>query len=239
MTAQGTAPFTYRWLFNGANIAGATNATLNLSNVQISNAGAYSVVVSNDYGGTLSASANLVLQNVVAWGAGKTNTNFSPDYGQSIIPANLFGVIAISAGGYHSFGLAQQLEPSVRGEIIRILKRMCRELLTPASPPYLLKASCIVLPCLPTEPSLPGVAQVLDNDQRACFRDERVCDRRWLVSQSGTKDEWQRWSPAGAGKTLGSAPNFGPKHSADEFNQRCRNCGRRFSQPGVAHTMAP
>jgi alpha-tubulin suppressor-like RCC1 family protein len=62
-------------------------------------------MVTNDYGGALSANANLYLANVYAWGAGQTNTGISPTNGQSVVPANLTGVTAIAGGGYHSLGL--------------------------------------------------------------------------------------------------------------------------------------
>jgi alpha-tubulin suppressor-like RCC1 family protein len=43
---------------------------------------------------------------VGAWGAGETNTNVDPEYGQSIVPAGLGGVTtAISGGPYHSVAL--------------------------------------------------------------------------------------------------------------------------------------
>jgi uncharacterized repeat protein (TIGR03803 family) len=45
--ATGSTPFSYSWQFNGANIAGATDATLTISNVQAANTGTYAVVVSN------------------------------------------------------------------------------------------------------------------------------------------------------------------------------------------------
>jgi alpha-tubulin suppressor-like RCC1 family protein len=46
----GQGPFSYRWLFNGTNWLSSTNATLSLTNVQISDAGMYSLIVSNSYG---------------------------------------------------------------------------------------------------------------------------------------------------------------------------------------------
>jgi len=43
--ASGTLPISYQWYFNATNIlAGATNATLTINNVSISNVGAYSVI---------------------------------------------------------------------------------------------------------------------------------------------------------------------------------------------------
>ena len=44
---EGAAPMDYRWLFNGAEIPGATNASLLITNAQLSHNGTYSVVVSN------------------------------------------------------------------------------------------------------------------------------------------------------------------------------------------------
>ncbi len=63
ITAQGSALLTYQWRFNGTNIAGATGATLTLSNVQPALAGNYSVLVSNFVG--TATSSNAVL-NVLA-----------------------------------------------------------------------------------------------------------------------------------------------------------------------------
>jgi hypothetical protein len=59
--ASGSAPFSYQWQFNGANIAGATSATLNLPNVQVTDAGEYSFVVTNAAGGATSAVAVLTV----------------------------------------------------------------------------------------------------------------------------------------------------------------------------------
>jgi hypothetical protein len=52
---------TYQWLFNGTNIPGATSASLTLNFVQYSNAGAYSVLVTNSLGSTLSSNAVLTV----------------------------------------------------------------------------------------------------------------------------------------------------------------------------------
>ena len=44
---SGSAPFTYQWLKGGSPLAGATDSALTLANVQTTNQGQYSVVVSN------------------------------------------------------------------------------------------------------------------------------------------------------------------------------------------------
>ncbi|HEY3913429.1 MAG TPA: immunoglobulin domain-containing protein, partial [Verrucomicrobiae bacterium] len=45
--ATGDAPFFYQWQFDGTNIAGATNSSLVLTDLQTSNAGTYTVIVSD------------------------------------------------------------------------------------------------------------------------------------------------------------------------------------------------
>jgi len=55
--ATGTGSITYQWLFNGNPIAGATNHTLVITNVQSSDAGTYTVIVDN--GSVTSTSAVL------------------------------------------------------------------------------------------------------------------------------------------------------------------------------------
>jgi hypothetical protein len=47
VNAVNSPPFSYQWSFNGANIAGATNATYSISDVQSNNDGAYSVFISD------------------------------------------------------------------------------------------------------------------------------------------------------------------------------------------------
>jgi hypothetical protein len=57
--ASGAWPLSYQWQFNGTNLAGATDATLALTNVQLTQSGIYTLIVSNALGvaatqGTLS-----------------------------------------------------------------------------------------------------------------------------------------------------------------------------------------
>jgi Regulator of chromosome condensation (RCC1) repeat/Immunoglobulin I-set domain len=47
---NGIGPFTFQWQFANANLSGATNSSLSLTNVQLNQAGAYSLIVSNSYG---------------------------------------------------------------------------------------------------------------------------------------------------------------------------------------------
>jgi len=59
--ASGTAPFSYQWRFKGEDIVGATNRTLVLRPVQLSDAGEYSVVVRNAEGEQTSPTALLIV----------------------------------------------------------------------------------------------------------------------------------------------------------------------------------
>jgi len=61
VTATGTWPLSYQWSFNGTNLNNATNATLTLTNVQLSQAGNYAVTMTNLYGSTVSSNAILTV----------------------------------------------------------------------------------------------------------------------------------------------------------------------------------
>jgi hypothetical protein len=61
VNAAGSAPLNYQWNLNGTNIGAGTNAILALTNVQLSQAGNYSVWVTNNYGAVLSSNAALVV----------------------------------------------------------------------------------------------------------------------------------------------------------------------------------
>jgi len=82
VAAEGYGPLSYTWHYNGTIIAGATNSTYSISNVQARQAGAYSAEVANAAGSVPSDDAILTVSldpgTVVAWG---DNT-----YGQSTVP---------------------------------------------------------------------------------------------------------------------------------------------------------
>ena len=62
VSATGTKPIGYQWYLNLTNaIANATNSSLALTNIQLSDAGGYSVIVTNTAGSTNSATALLMV----------------------------------------------------------------------------------------------------------------------------------------------------------------------------------
>lgn len=59
--AQGTPEPSYQWYFNDAAISGATSSTLTITNAQTTNAGSYTVTVSNSLGTVTSSEAILTV----------------------------------------------------------------------------------------------------------------------------------------------------------------------------------
>ncbi|MCL5098994.1 MAG: hypothetical protein M1608_15960 [Candidatus Omnitrophica bacterium] len=90
VTAEGPLPLSYQWQFNGADLAGATNPVLTLTDVQLTNRGSYRVVITNAFGTTTSSNAVVEVVVVAAWG---NNT-----YGQTNGPMDMTNVAAIAAG---------------------------------------------------------------------------------------------------------------------------------------------
>jgi hypothetical protein len=93
-SASGTPALNYQWRFIGTNLAGATGSALALNPVHASDAGAYSIIVSNDYGQVTSSNAQLTFVPILGIG----NNSF----GQSAVPVITSGVMAVSAGAWHN-----------------------------------------------------------------------------------------------------------------------------------------
>ena len=66
VVATGTPLPAYQWRFNGADLADATGSALALNNVQVANAGSYSVVISNIAGSVTSSNALLTVSSTNA-----------------------------------------------------------------------------------------------------------------------------------------------------------------------------
>jgi pectate lyase len=61
VVASGTAPLSYQWKFNGANISGATSTSYTISSTQTNNAGSYTVTITNSAGSVTSSAATLTV----------------------------------------------------------------------------------------------------------------------------------------------------------------------------------
>ena len=94
---DGQGPFTNQWLFNGNPLAIGTNATLTLTGVQWTNAGLYSVRVSNRHGTLISTATALGVTPVAVWGYNSS--------GQTNVPAGLSNLVMVAAGTSHVLGL--------------------------------------------------------------------------------------------------------------------------------------
>jgi GH25 family lysozyme M1 (1,4-beta-N-acetylmuramidase) len=61
VAASGGQPLKYQWRLNGTNVLNATNSAYNLTNAQTTNAGAYTIVVTNSSGSVTSTPVSLLV----------------------------------------------------------------------------------------------------------------------------------------------------------------------------------
>jgi len=86
--AGGTPPLSYQWRFNSTNIIGATNDSYSLANVQLTNGGDYSVVVSNTAGTVTSSNAVLRVNRYPIADASATRTLYISCNGSNARPSS-------------------------------------------------------------------------------------------------------------------------------------------------------
>ncbi len=98
--AAGSIPLTFQWQVNGLPIAGATLATLTLPSIKVSDAGNYSVVVSNPFGSKASISVPLTV----------SATPFAPifQFNPSPVSVTIGGTASLSVGVVGSPPLSYQ-----------------------------------------------------------------------------------------------------------------------------------
>ncbi len=88
VVASGAAPLSYQWRFGGTNLVGRTNVSLTISNAQPSDAGAYSVRVTNGVGAEVSPPATLtVLVPPSITAQPQSGTNFAGSTAAFIVTA--------------------------------------------------------------------------------------------------------------------------------------------------------
>ena len=93
--AGGTAPLSYQWRKNGANVTAATASSLTLTNLQPSDAGSFTVVVTNAFGSSTSAVALLAVNLA-------TCDPFQPDVNNTVNALALQTNGAVVVGGAFS-----------------------------------------------------------------------------------------------------------------------------------------
>jgi alpha-tubulin suppressor-like RCC1 family protein len=102
--ASGTPPLIYQWRKNGANIPGATNAAFTITNVQVIDGGAYTVVVHNNYG-TATSDPTLLIVDVPTAPPGN-------DFADRVTIVGTNGVV----GGTNRFATKEAGEPNHGGK---------------------------------------------------------------------------------------------------------------------------
>ncbi|MEY4386343.1 MAG: hypothetical protein RLY20_1626 [Verrucomicrobiota bacterium] len=95
---DGSKPMTCQWYHDGVPLFGANATNLVLNNLVPTDAGVYSVLVSNAIGTTLSSNASLVFLNVKTWG--QTN-----NFNLGSVPIDLTNAVAVAVGNSHSVAL--------------------------------------------------------------------------------------------------------------------------------------
>jgi len=103
VTAAPPLALTYQWLFRGAPITGATNATLTLTNVLFSQAGLYAVLVTNTFGWTPSSNALLTVDAPVLVGGINVSAG-----GIATVP-----IILDASGQENGLGFSLNFDPAV------------------------------------------------------------------------------------------------------------------------------
>jgi alpha-tubulin suppressor-like RCC1 family protein len=105
VSAGSTLPLTYQWFFNGSAISGAGGTSLHMSNLQVSEAGTYNVIVTNALAAVTSPPAALTVIAVPTPTSGTVAAWGDNSHGQCAVPAGLSNVIAVAAGYWHSLAL--------------------------------------------------------------------------------------------------------------------------------------
>ena len=101
VTASGSTPLYYQWNWNGANILGATNSSLTLTNLQWGQAGIYSVTISNVIGSIISSNAILTITpDHFAWKWVSASKFVNVPFSVTIQAQSVGGTVVTNYNGY-------------------------------------------------------------------------------------------------------------------------------------------
>jgi alpha-tubulin suppressor-like RCC1 family protein len=98
VAVAGSGPLSLQWQFNSNNIPGATGDTLSFDRIHMTNAGVYTLVASNSFGGITSSNINLIVRQLVTWGDPVSQ-------GPTNMPANMTNIAAIAANFFGNIAL--------------------------------------------------------------------------------------------------------------------------------------
>lgn len=102
--ASGTPPISYQWTLDDTNIAGATNSSLTLLNIQTNAAGTYQVIATSPYGSAVSSNAVLTVPISTVEASGVSTVGG----GSVTVPVQL-----ISLGFENAVGFSLDFDPTV------------------------------------------------------------------------------------------------------------------------------
>ena len=107
----GTTPASFQWFFEHTNIPGATNSSILLTNITVTNHGAYSVVLSNSVGTLTSSNAflNVSVPPPVAF------EPFAPALADYVVGANLIGQTNAAGMYWTQAGPSSSNQPMIQG----------------------------------------------------------------------------------------------------------------------------
>ena len=101
VAVSGSTPIYYQWNWNGAKIGGATNSSLALTNLQWSQAGIYSVTISNVIGSIISSNATLTITpDHFAWGWVSASKFVNVPFSVTIQAQSVGGTVVTNYNGY-------------------------------------------------------------------------------------------------------------------------------------------
>jgi sugar lactone lactonase YvrE len=201
VTAAGSAPLTYQWLFYSTNLAGATASSYTCTNAQPSNAGPYSVIISNSLGSTNSAVALVTV--VVPPAVTNTPQNLTINQGQNAtfnVGASgtapfgyqwLYGGAAIAAANSSSY-TRTNAQPGDSGNYSVIVSNSAGSV---TSAPALLTVNSV-----PTPPGINGQPQNLTVSQTS--------NATFTVTATGSTPFSYQWLFFGTNLASGTASSY-------------------------------
>ncbi len=117
VTAAGAAPFAYRWFFNTNTLVGGNSNSYTRINAQATNAGTYSVIITNNYGAVTSAFATLTVSTTAV-----NNTQFN--LAGFAFTTTGGGIMAESNTAYRKVTNALDLANAINTSSIKVIEIM-------------------------------------------------------------------------------------------------------------------